>query len=161
MSDHTQGKLSVADINGNGCMGLISGERDSILTIDEDNFAYVFNAADARRLAACWNASVGVTTEKIEALASVGGIAVADKLLASAVAAIEEVTANLQDIEPDSSKVLRAERDLAVLERDRARHELTAASTLLSDALETFDDNPHEDNEVADRIRAFLKGGAA
>lgn len=32
--------------------------------------------------------------------------------------------------------------------------------TLLSDAVEAFDENPHQDHEVADRIRAFLKGGA-
>lgn len=33
-----------------------------------------------------------------------------------------------------------------------------AARTLLSDALESFDDNSREDHEVADRIRKFLKG---
>lgn len=33
---------------------------------------------------------------------------------------------------------------------------ISAARTLLSDALETFDDNPMEDHEVADRIRDFL-----
>lgn len=38
--------------------------------------------------------------------------------------------------------------------------QLVEARTLLSDALETFDDNPSQDHEVADRIRAFLKGAA-
>lgn len=38
--------------------------------------------------------------------------------------------------------------------------DLDTASTLLSDALEAFDDNPAQDHEVADRIRAFLKGAA-
>lgn len=39
--------------------------------------------------------------------------------------------------------------------------QVAAARTLLSDALEVFDDNVEQDHEVADRIRAFLKGGAA
>ncbi|MCE3262596.1 MAG: hypothetical protein K0R43_1675 [Pseudoduganella sp.] len=40
-------------------------------------------------------------------------------------------------------------------------NQIATARTLLSDALETFDDNLDQDHEVADRIRAFLKGGAA
>lgn len=39
-------------------------------------------------------------------------------------------------------------------------NQLFIARTLLSDALETFDANPAQDHEVADRIRAFLKGAA-
>lgn len=46
------------------------------------------------------------------------------------------------------------------LRLDVAHARLDRARTLLSDALETFDDNPAQDHEVADRIRAFLKGAA-
>jgi hypothetical protein len=34
---------------------------------------------------------------------------------------------------------------------------IEVSRTLLSDALETFNDNPHQDHEIADRIREFLK----
>jgi len=126
---HTEGLLVAVDINGDGCMGLISGERDSILTVDETNFAYVYNSEDARRLVACWNACEGLTTDNLESVAMMG-----DTLFAR----FNEFNAE-------------------VVRQDKA---IDAARTLLADALETFDDNPHGDHEVADRIRAFLKGGA-
>ena len=44
------------------------------------------------------------------------------------------------------------------LRLDAARNQLDDARTLLSDALEAFDDNAAQDHEVADRIRSFLKG---
>lgn len=60
---------------------------------------------------------------------------------------------------------VRMERDRAIQgQKDMRRtnrsiwYQLQAAHALLSDALETFDDNPREDHEVADRIRTFLKG---
>lgn len=81
--------------------------------------------ANARRLAACWNAFDGMPTEAPEELAEIGGVQGLTNDLSAAMTVIE------------------------------------VARTLLSDALETFDENQHQDHEIADRIRAFLKGGAA
>jgi hypothetical protein len=71
---HTVGNLAVADINGDGCMGLVVNGNESILSVDDTNFAYVFNAEDARRLAACWNAFDGMPTEAPEELSGIGGV---------------------------------------------------------------------------------------
>jgi hypothetical protein len=75
---------------------------------------YHDNAANLRRLAACWNACDGITTENLENNQSVKWLA----------------------------------------------QRYNAARTLLADAIETFDENPNEDHEIADRIRAHLHGGA-
>lgn len=123
---HTDGRLVVGELNGNSIElkhtnGDVPGAISLVVARVTARPTWIVEAkANARRLAACWNACEGSKTEDLEELGA------------------------------DYIKPLIKLID-----------EFAAARALLSDALESFDDNPHEDHEVADRIRAFLKGGAA
>lgn len=64
--------LIVGEVGDRGNLILADSERMSLLTIvDEDgtDFAAFYNPADAIRLAACWNACNGISTEHLENLA--------------------------------------------------------------------------------------------
>ena len=87
---------------------------------------------DLRRLAACWNACIGFDTELLLNIEMMG-----DTLK--------------QRFEGMQAEVRRVDAREAA-----ARTELTAARALLREALETFDDNPDEDHEIADRMRDYL-----
>ncbi len=58
---------------------------------------YGFTEANARRLAACWNAFDGFPTEEIEAMVSVGGVMAADLMMKKALAELEEVKKLVDD----------------------------------------------------------------
>ncbi|HDN9803992.1 TPA: hypothetical protein P2N04_001046 [Aeromonas salmonicida] len=70
MSEHTKGLLTTFEVGNNGNLGLGGVDsKTSLLTIvDEDgtDFAALYHAADAKRLAACWNLLDGYGTEKFE-----------------------------------------------------------------------------------------------
>lgn len=69
MSEHTKGLLATFEVGDNGSLALGSEDKTSLLTIvDEDgiNFAALYHAADAKRLAACWNLLDGYDTEELE-----------------------------------------------------------------------------------------------
>lgn len=69
MSEHTKGLLATFEVGDNGSLALGSEDKTSLLTIvDEDgiDFAALYHAADARRLAACWNLLDGYDTEELE-----------------------------------------------------------------------------------------------
>lgn len=66
---HTKGLLITGEVGDGGKLLLADSERMSLLTIvDEDgtDFAAFYNPADARRLAACWNACLGLPTDELE-----------------------------------------------------------------------------------------------
>jgi len=70
MSEHTKGLLTTFEVGNNGNLALASEDKTSLLTIvDEDgtDFAALYHAADAKRLAACWNLLHEFDTEAIEA----------------------------------------------------------------------------------------------
>lgn len=69
MSEHTKGLLATFEVGDNGNLALGSEDKTSLLTIvDEDgiDFAALYHAADARRLAACWNLLDGYATGELE-----------------------------------------------------------------------------------------------
>ena len=69
MTEHTKGLLATFEVGDNGNLALGSEDKTSLLTIvDEDgiDFAALYHAADARRLAACWNLLDGYPTEELE-----------------------------------------------------------------------------------------------
>lgn len=69
MTEHTKGLLATFEVGDNGNLALGSEDKTSLLTIvDEDgiDFAALYHAADARRLAACWNLLDGYATEDLE-----------------------------------------------------------------------------------------------
>ncbi|HDX8451415.1 TPA: hypothetical protein RQN21_000933 [Aeromonas hydrophila] len=69
MSEHTKGLLATFEVGNNGNLALGSEDKTSLLTIvDEDgiDFAALYHAADARRLAACWNLLDGYATGELE-----------------------------------------------------------------------------------------------
>lgn len=128
---HTKGLLAVRDkwiIPADHVGRKIGGHVDR--DIDFVTYAHIIatvqskyhdEAANARRLVACWNACEGLTQDHFDGGWTAKGL----------------------------SRHARAMED-----------KVTTALTLLSDALETFDEYMPADHEVADRIRAFLKGGA-
>ena len=70
MTEHTKGLLATFEVGENGNLAIGSEDKTSLLTIvDEDgiDFAALYHAADARRLAACWNLLHEFDTEAIEA----------------------------------------------------------------------------------------------
>jgi len=70
MSEHTKGLLATFEVGDNGNLALGGEDKTSLLTIvDEDgiDFAALYHAADAKRLAACWNLLHEFDTEAIEA----------------------------------------------------------------------------------------------
>lgn len=70
MSEHTKGLLAAFEVGDNGNLALGGEDKTSLLTIvDEDgiDFAALYHAADAKRLAACWNLLHEFDTEAIEA----------------------------------------------------------------------------------------------
>lgn len=69
MSAYTKGLLATFEVGDDGNLALGSDDKTSLLTIvDEDgtDFAAIYHAADARRLAACWNLLDGYATEALE-----------------------------------------------------------------------------------------------
>lgn len=70
MSEHTKGLLATFEVGDNGNLAIGSEDKTSLLTIvDEDgiDFAALYHAANAKRLAACWNLLHEFDTEAIEA----------------------------------------------------------------------------------------------
>ncbi|ELO1556604.1 hypothetical protein [Aeromonas hydrophila] len=70
MREHTKGLLATFEVGDNGNLALGGEDKTSLLTIvDEDgiDFAALYHAADAKRLAACWNLLHEFDTEAIEA----------------------------------------------------------------------------------------------
>jgi hypothetical protein len=153
-----------------------------------DDVGYRIAEPNARRLAACWNFCLGVDTAGLEAIqGGIHGLLVRGAEEQEALAAdrtalgdinaafirlrdeLEKANANLgyyqralsspeapQYLVQDGGCVPTVQMErVAVLADD-----FKVARTLLSDAMETFDENPAQDHEIADRIRAFLKGGA-
>lgn len=117
MSEHTKGRLEAfTEESFSGWYALRDQGHFEVGSGDGG-----FDEADARRLAACWNAFDRMDTDIIELLGSV-------------------------------SDIIRSSNEQLV----RNAKEIVAARALLCEALETFDDNPDEDHEIADRIRNYL-----
>ena len=71
MTTHTKGLLATFEVGDNGNLALGSEDKTSLLTIvDEDgiDFAALYHAADAKRLAACWNLLDGYDTKAFEGM---------------------------------------------------------------------------------------------
>ncbi|WP_324042688.1 hypothetical protein [Aeromonas caviae] len=69
MTEHTKGLLATFEVGDNGSLALGSEDKASLLTIVEEDgidFAALYHAADAKRLAACWNACHGLPTDELE-----------------------------------------------------------------------------------------------
>ncbi len=69
MSEHTKGLLATFEVGDTGNLALGGEDKTSLLTIvDEDgiDFAALYHAADAKRLAACWNLLDGYDTREFE-----------------------------------------------------------------------------------------------
>lgn len=95
MTAHTKGLLATFEVGDNGNLALGSEDKTSLLTIvDEDgtDFAAIYHAADARRLAACWNLLDGYATEALEGVSLAEFVAshaeLAEKALIAAYASI-------------------------------------------------------------------------
>jgi hypothetical protein len=140
----------------------------------------------AFRLAACWNAFEGVPTDKIvgksvdeyvcgeaylEGMNPSGGSlhmgltgtacqmlaeSFAGQFVGSGATNFVEVAMSHKELGPFTVTIQRTHGETPAQQKAAALARLDNALTLLSDALETFDDIPHQDHEVADRIRAFL-----
>lgn len=86
MSAHTEGRLTAEEggflLRADGtCIAATGGEQD---------------AANARRLAACWNACEKVNTDDIETLAASGGLVIAEEAMKRAVIERGELLAAAQ-----------------------------------------------------------------
>lgn len=127
MSAHTEGRLVVS---GNIVRGA------------DGNGAIADTSADARRLAACWNACIGVPTDVIEAL----GDGFLDKGL--------NVVKTLTDERNELKARLGNSADWNVREA-----ELAAARALLGELAGELTTEGMDTTVV--RIRALLNGGAA
>ncbi len=149
---------------------------------------YQDNEANARRLVACWNAFEGVGTDKIEGKSVAeyvcgeayfqgmqpieGGLSLgltgnACQMFASAFAGQFKGIGALNFIEVQMSHaetgpfivtMQRQNGETPSQQKAAALRDLAAARVLLADAEDAFDEFPDQDHEVADRIRAFLKG---
>lgn len=64
MIQHTQGRLEVGEVKEFSCMLLVGGQ--GIATVRFNMQGDPVQKANARRLAACWNALEGVSTDDIE-----------------------------------------------------------------------------------------------
>ena len=115
---------------------------------------------DARRLAACWNACHGASTEELEGLAALG-------------VAITKVVDGIKQERDHLRAELEAandDRDVLAVALTAKRMQLEAARALLGDILKADDETPTGadalgllpgmDDGLAERIRALLKGGA-
>lgn len=134
---HTHGRLNYAyhrrDVSSNGtryCSIFTEFGSADAMTTHITNYVL---APDARRLVTCWNFCENVSTNDVEMMTKGGGL-------------VEVLAISARGAMADDAEILSLKKQLA------------SARALLSDALEAFDDNPAEDHEVADRIRAFLKG---
>lgn len=95
MTAHTKGLLATFEVGDNGNLAIGSEDKTSLLTIvDEDgiDFAALYHAADARRLAACWNLLDGYPTAELEGVTLAEFVAshpeLAEKALIAAYASI-------------------------------------------------------------------------
>lgn len=70
---HTQGRLSVTFSELENAAYLVNDKRQAVARCINTNLEWLFEA-NARRLAACWNACEGVPTETLELAASWGDI---------------------------------------------------------------------------------------
>lgn len=118
---HTRGRLEAADINGHGDMGLVVNGRESILTVDREGFGCVYEAADAHRLAACWNAFEGMLTEHVEQIGAGGGVLAATMMAAQAVADRDAARAEVTNARTAlaTAEQLLVERDKTIAQLDR------------------------------------------
>lgn len=82
MSDkHTPGRLRLEQVEDDSGhithLCPVDAEDMSILTVVDHEgvkFAAVYHSEDARRLVACWNACLGMSTAGVETVANLGGI---------------------------------------------------------------------------------------
>lgn len=163
MSAHTEGRLTLgkfASASGGPEIQYINGSAAQQVFHCQP-MESADHAANARRLVACWNACDGVQTEGVEALAAVGGVAFADKLVKQVEVAMTEVVAMAEE-----------DAKAAAAERDQLRAEMAAARALLDEVVNLDDDfnvyvtesgesyNTEKFNNLTDRVRALLKGGA-
>ncbi|MFR9719922.1 hypothetical protein ACL00X_11255 [Aeromonas diversa] len=70
MTAHTKGLLATFEVGdrGNLALGSVNSKTSLLTIVDEDgtDFATFYHAADAKRLAACWNACLGLDTADLE-----------------------------------------------------------------------------------------------
>lgn len=72
MAEHTQASLIVTD---DGAPNYLDGvEAQYSLDANGSWIAFVKEGVDARRLAACWNACAGISTDELEEIARTGGM---------------------------------------------------------------------------------------
>ena len=131
---HTQGRLVAVIVrDGRAYLAPCEGPPQTVIA------AYI-SEEDARRLAACWNACEGLTTEQVEELASGSGAA-------GSLRCIDE---------------LRGFHKKSIAETDAARAGLAAARALLTDVyvIGNLDIGDAAAKELDLRVNAFLKGGA-
>lgn len=127
-------------------IGIVKGEHEA--------------QANARRLAACWNACEGIDQETFDmGWTALSAMKNAHKHEEQAAVARGELAAALARIE--TLEVLAREQDVMLGQRPclyKRCMDMSSARELLADAADTFDEILAEDHEIADRIRTFLGG---
>ena len=117
-----------------------------------DDIVIVPNEANARRLAACWNAFEGVATADIDAMTATGGVAVVNAMMVSTFTTMVEV----QMVIEKHMGEFGANMFRLAAERDKLRAELDAARALLSESADGLEiEGMHL---TAKRIHEFMKG---
>lgn len=144
-SKHTQGRLEVYEHSDGHTLIPEGGSwlyGNDLLGGAPGNACYIVNEADARRLAACWNACEGLTTNQLESMLPV----------------LVHITGEGYHIACLS------------VERDHLRTDLTIARALLAEIIASEDKliaqyeklgmhgGSDIDCQLKERIRAFLKG---
>lgn len=132
---HTQGRVYTVERHGIAYLLKHGAEVRSDVVDISDVVAANLTPADARRLAACWNACIGAETEAIEKLAGAGGVVAGANACIKVILSLASVRADVAEIEMHMGTV----KDLTA-ERDQLLAELAAARALLA--------------EVGDRIEA-------
>lgn len=151
-TQHTPGRLVLK----------VNGEANSYALLDESGAWWLsvllngqqltaMQEANLRRLAACWNACEGATTEQAEELAGISGIS-------GLWLCLKEVRANNRQLRADA-RAIEANYEAA---RALLTETLAYDDEVLADmqALGMVYKLPADAVELTERIRAFLKGGA-
>jgi hypothetical protein len=168
-SPHTQGRLHVCSHSDNRLRdvdGRWIADADAQWPLRAEE-----SAANARRLAACWNAFVGVPTSAIDILIEQGGVGPLDakymrqnQELAAAIAERDQLRAELGEV-LDRSEGVMAENDRLLGDLMRARSHEAAAVALLREVLQQHDEHGEQiraegdypvPNPLAERIGALL-----
>lgn len=175
-AQHTQGRLVVQPITNTD---LVDYFGPAILMVDGTRIAVAGHAteADARRLAACWNACETMTTEQIEAHGGlIAGLTVGVSAeVAQRLADARAIEANYEAARPAIEACAGVPEFLLLPGSMRKQiDDLAAACVLLEEVVAADDEalvglramgveltaNDSPAISMTERIRSFLKGGA-